>query len=219
MPPSNHHCLATPPVRNLQSRSRKYCRYECLIKNASIPLVLRPSIINPSLWYPERPRKSLWGQIRREVLTRDDYSCRFCGHKAVKYMNVHHIEESGNNDPSNLATACVACHAVMHLGRNLSLGSIEIWKSDIPQVDLVRTTRSLVSSGLHLKVIKKQFKLKRGPYRAGSVDYANDLLMKMGARSRAYLPEPLCAVFVKFKRWQIETGEDSCVSEMRSPSN
>lgn len=121
---------------------------------------LRPGITNPRLWYLDRPPKSQWDKIRKIVLNRDNNTCQFCGHMAKKYMNVHHIDETGENEPDNLITCCVACHAILHVGRNLALGIIEVWKSDIPQVDIVKVTRMGVKSGKSLDEIKKRFALE-----------------------------------------------------------
>jgi hypothetical protein len=55
-----------------------------------------------------------------------------------------------------------------------------------------------------LEEINKSFNLTRGNYPPDSIKYANDLLAIIGDHPRATLEEPLCAVFVKFKSWQIE---------------
>jgi hypothetical protein len=167
-------------------------------------LLLRPGVTNPGLWCPERPPKVEWDRIRSIVLDRDDYTCRGCGHRALKYMNVHHLEESGENIPDNLATICVACHAVLHMGRNLDLQTIEIWESPVSQAEIIQISREGIKGGLSLKQINKKFRLKPGPYPPTSIQYANDLVQKMKKAPRAYLPEPLSAVFVNFKRWQLE---------------
>lgn len=168
--------------------------------------VLRPGITNPDLWYPERPPKSQWDKVRKTVLDRDGYTCAYCGHSARKYMNVHHLEETGEHIPENLITACVACHAVLHMGRNLSLGTIEIWKSEISQVEIVQRTRMAVKEGEDLLSIKGTLSIKAGELPSDSVDWANNLLTDIGSAARAYLPEPFCAVFVKLNRWQIEVS-------------
>ena len=167
-------------------------------------LILRPGITNPGLWYPERPPKSEWDRIRKIVLERDNYTCASCGHRALKWMNVHHLEEGGDNKPENLVALCVACHAVLHMGRNLALQTIEIWKVDASQVEIVHKTRAMVKEGVSLDQIKKKFNLERGSYAPDSVDYANNLAAQMGNSPRAYLDEPLSAIFVNLNRWQIE---------------
>ena len=168
------------------------------------PLELRPGTTNPNLWFPDRPPKSQWNRIRKVVLERDKSACQFCGHVAKKFMNIHHINESGENDPDNLVTCCVACHAVMHMGLNLTHRIIEIWKCEIPQVEIVRLTREGVRNGKSLAEINKSLPLSKGRYKPDSLQYANSLVARMGLNPRAQLKKPLCAVFVNLKRWQIE---------------
>jgi hypothetical protein len=167
-------------------------------------IVLRPSVINSDLWHPERPPRAEWDRIRKAVLERDDHTCRFCGHRALKYMSVHHLEDSSDNALGGLSTICVACHAVLHIGLNLQHNVIEIWKSDIPQIDIVRRSREGIKNGLSLAQINKTFGLSKGPLPPDSLRYANDLINKMPNVPRAYLPLPLCAVFVDLSRWQLE---------------
>ncbi len=131
-------------------------------------------------------------------------TCQFCGHVAKKFMNIHHVNETGENEPDNLITCCVACHAVMHMGRNLSLGTIEIWQSDIPQVEIVQVTREGIKNGKTLEAINSELSLKKGPYEPNSIEYANSLVSTIGDNPRASLDKPLCVVFVNLKRWQIE---------------
>ncbi len=138
------------------------------------------------------------------MLNRDHRTCQFCGHAANKHMNVHHVNESGENDVHNLITCCVACHAVLHIGRNLSLGSIEIWESALSQVEIVQLSRAGIKVGNTLKTIKKSLKLKQGPYAPDSIQYANDLTSSMGKEPRASLAKPLSAVFINLKLWQLE---------------
>lgn len=164
---------------------------------------LRPGISNPDLWLPERPPQAEWNRIRKIVLERDDHTCVSCGHHALKWMHVHHLAESEDNDPKNLSTLCVACHAIMHMGRNLSLGVIEIWKSSLSQVDIVRVTRDGVRHGKSLEEIKAGLDLKKGRYVPASMSWANSLIKTIGAAPRAELPKPLSAVFVNFSQWQI----------------
>ena len=165
---------------------------------------LRPGVSNINQWYPERPKWSVWNKTRKIVLERDNYSCISCGHRAFKWMHVHHIEESDSNDPKDLATMCVACHAVMHIGLNLSYGVIEIWKSPITQVEIVRRTRDGIRHGKTLQEINSEFNLKRGKRDPNSCEWANSLLKSMEYDPRAELKKPLCAVFCNLKKWQID---------------
>jgi hypothetical protein len=165
---------------------------------------LRPGVSNPKTWFPDRPSSTEWHKIRKLVLERDNYSCVSCGHKAQKYMQVHHRNESGLHSLDNLIVHCVACHAVEHLGRNLALKSVEVWSCDFSQVQIIKLTRSLIKKGLSLQEINSQFSRKQGPFSPDSLDFANELVQGMGDNPRAYLPEPLCCFFVNFSRWQIE---------------
>lgn len=55
--------------------------------------------------------------VRESVLKRDNFSCRFCTFKATKYQEIHHFDNSHqNNDPNNLLTTCNLCHQVHHIG-------------------------------------------------------------------------------------------------------
>lgn len=55
--------------------------------------------------------------VRQYVLKRDNYTCRICGCKDVKF-HVHHIEtrKIGGNAPDNLITLCENCHEMLHRG-------------------------------------------------------------------------------------------------------
>lgn len=58
-----------------------------------------------------------FASVRENVMKRDNHTCRFCGFKAAKYQEVHHVDDDhSNNDPSNLLTICNLCHQVHHLG-------------------------------------------------------------------------------------------------------
>jgi len=81
---------------------------------------------------------------------------------------------------------------------------VEIWRSEISQVEIVQYTRDRIKQGLTLATIKSQLPLKPGKYPPDSFDYPGDLIWKMGNKPRAYLAKPLCAVFVDFNRWQID---------------
>jgi len=58
--------------------------------------------------------------------------------------------------------------------------------------------------GLTLEQIKAGLPLTPGPLPADSLQYANQLLASIGNATRAYLDEPLVAIFVKFNQWQLE---------------
>jgi hypothetical protein len=167
-------------------------------------LPLRPGVANRNQWQGEERKRAVSDKIRKQVLARDDNTCASCGHRALKWMNIHHVADEENDDLSNLATLCPACHAVLHFGRSMKWGTLEIWKSEIPQVEIVRRTREGVRNGATLQAINATFGLKRGRLAPDSIEWANQLLAAMGPEPRAELPEPVCAVFVKFERWQVD---------------
>lgn len=56
-------------------------------------------------------------KIRKKILERDNYTCRYCGFRSDKYQEVHHLDDNhSNNSESNLITTCSLCHACFHIG-------------------------------------------------------------------------------------------------------
>lgn len=165
---------------------------------------LRPGVNNVNQWQGAERKRAVPDKIRKQVLARDDFTCASCGHRAMKLMHIHHVADEENDDLNNLATICPPCHAVMHFGLSMKFGSLEIWKSPLAQVEIVRRTRDGVRQGLQLAEINTTFGLKKGKLKPDSMQWANELLATMEAEPRAELPEPLCAVFVKFKQWQVD---------------
>lgn len=52
-----------------------------------------------------------------DILKRDDYTCQYCGFKAKKFQEIHHLDnDHKNNADSNLITTCTLCHMVNHVG-------------------------------------------------------------------------------------------------------
>jgi hypothetical protein len=57
-----------------------------------------------------------WKKIARYVYQRDNYTCQTCGKKGG-LLNAHHKIPwaiSKNDNPNNLITLCVECHAKIH---------------------------------------------------------------------------------------------------------
>ena len=65
-----------------------------------------------------------WEDLKREIFRRDNYTCRYCGHRGnALTLHVDHVfplSRGGTDDPSNLATACWSC--------NLEKGSRDGWE-------------------------------------------------------------------------------------------
>lgn len=172
-------------------------------------LPLAPSIKNPEYWFPERASAYEWKKTRKAVLARDGGRCRYCGHKGISHMHIHHVRGSDDDRIRNLVTCCGPCHVVQHIGLNLSLGLIEIWQTRTSQVAIVRETRRGIEKGKTLKEIKrelkKKFNLKRGIYPVASLEYANMLIPKKKSKAHTFsLPPPYRVIFTRIKRWNIE---------------
>lgn len=105
---------------------------------------LRISAIPPYLWRMHRGStlNGEWRGIRQRILQRDDYTCRACSIRSMKYMEVHHINgDHRDNRPENLATLCPMCHAVFHVGITGMHRRGILVKSPLPQLDIIRITR------------------------------------------------------------------------------
>ena len=72
-----------------------------------------------------------------EIYERDNWQCQICGMSPEqsiilfnKKLAIHHIDNKGesqeetNNDPENLVTLCIRCHAKLHLNKEFK----EQWK-------------------------------------------------------------------------------------------
>lgn len=167
-------------------------------------LPIRPSVKNPKYWFPCRPDKLEWDRIRKVVLARDSNTCRFCGHVSSSYMNLHHVDGGTDNSPKNLLTCCVACHAVLHLGRNLQLGVVEVWRSPFTQFEIITMSREAIRKGKTLRQINGALELTRGPYPPSSLEYADAIIDPKSKAFTFYLDDPLRVIFVNLNRWQIE---------------
>ena len=62
---------------------------------------------------------------RKDILIRDNYTCRLCGESFTKNgLNIHHLTPcslGGNNSKLNLITVCLSCHNFMHCNPKLVL--------------------------------------------------------------------------------------------------
>ena len=56
-------------------------------------------------------------RVRKQILARDNHTCQYCGFKAKKFQEVHHLDDNHLNSASdNLLTCCVLCHMTNHIG-------------------------------------------------------------------------------------------------------
>lgn len=55
--------------------------------------------------------------LLEKIKNRDGYTCQYCDHRALKYHDVHHVnDDHHDNREENLITACCLCHATLHIG-------------------------------------------------------------------------------------------------------
>jgi len=76
-----------------------------------------------------------WAAVRRTVLERDDYACRFCGTTDEEHRqehdtgpHAHHVipEANGGEDrPENLITVCGSCHRTLEATHGAAVADIK----------------------------------------------------------------------------------------------
>lgn len=59
-----------------------------------------------------RPSSEIWRRLREFVFKRDDYTCRYCGSRAVSLECDHvvPVARGGGHDVSNLVASCRPCN-------------------------------------------------------------------------------------------------------------
>lgn len=84
-------------------------------------------------------------KIRKEILERDDHTCAFCGFRALRFQEMHHLDDDhANNRPANLVTACCFCHCCFHLGMaGIRRTGTLIWCPELSQADINNTVRAI----------------------------------------------------------------------------
>jgi len=103
-------------------------------------------------WQRFMSRKSskAFQSIRDKVLARDDFTCRYCGFQAKKYMEVVNIDQDYNHNAiNNLATACQFCAQCFFLdsiGLDGRSGGTIIHLPEFSQADLNHFCRALFCS-------------------------------------------------------------------------
>ena len=85
-------------------------------------------------------------KARLKRLDKDNHTCRLCGFKAKKWQEVHHVDDDHtNNALSNLATVCIFCHMVQHIGFAGTRGeAVLVWLPEMAQDRLHHVVRSVL---------------------------------------------------------------------------
>lgn len=84
-------------------------------------------------------------KIFERVWQRDSNSCYYCGFKADKWQEVHHLnDDHADFSMDNLVTICPLCHQCLHLNlAHTTNGGIVIWLPEFTQQELNYLCRSL----------------------------------------------------------------------------
>jgi len=129
---------------------------------------LFPSFANPATWRTAKDAEELtqeeWKELRRRILQRDNYTCRYCGFRAEKFQIVHHMDGNhANNDEDNLETVCPMCNLVHHAGQGCVVqGLVDLYeKSDYSQNEIIIITRRMRTQGKKDEEIIKALGLER----------------------------------------------------------
>lgn len=93
--------------------------------------------------------------VRSQVLDRDNHTCAYCGFKAEKYQEVHHLDDDhGHNNLENLVVACAFCHIDFHLAMaGIRNAGVMIFCPEYTQADLNNLVRAIfiavANKGVH----------------------------------------------------------------------
>ena len=83
--------------------------------------------------------------MRKAILERDKHTCVFCGFKAKKYQELHHLDDDhGHNAAANLVTACSFCHLDFHLAlAGIKNAGLIIWCPELSQAAINNVSRAI----------------------------------------------------------------------------
>lgn len=100
--------------------------------------------------YHARKKSNKFLLIKKKVLQRDHYTCRYCGFFSKEYQEVVNIDQNyKNNRVDNLATACCFCAQCFFIdaaGMDSNSGGRIIFLPEISQADLNNFCRVLYCS-------------------------------------------------------------------------
>ncbi len=84
-------------------------------------------------------------ETRQAVFERDDYTCRCCGFRSLRYQDVLHLDSDlSNNAAKNLATVCQFCGQCFDLEQVVQMKSgFLIWMPEMEQTTLNHIARAV----------------------------------------------------------------------------
>lgn len=82
--------------------------------------------------------------LKNKVLTRDDYTCRYCGFQSRKYQEIKFTGKEEETGADHYATACTFCHQCFQLDKidRMQSGAV-IWLPEIGQAALNHICRAI----------------------------------------------------------------------------
>lgn len=100
--------------------------------------------------YQGRKRNAKFLELKKKILQRDQYTCRYCGFMTKEFQEVVNIDQNyKNNRPQNMATACgfcAQCFFIDSVGVDSHTGGNIIYLPEISQAALNNFCRVLYCS-------------------------------------------------------------------------
>lgn len=148
---------------------------------------------------------------RPKILERDKYTCQFCGFKAPKWQEIHHLNDDHNDfSQGNLVTACAFCHQCVHLGVAGSTGGGEvIWLPELTQIELNHLARALF-----VALRDEKSKVHSAAHGLHGSLKSRGIFMEQHFAAGASDPGSLGQVFLKMKKDEYE-GRASFLKNIR----
>ncbi len=116
--------------------------------------ILFPSFAPPQKWRDHKQSKWLegeeWKALRQKILTRDNFTCAYCGYRSDKYQIVDHIDgDPENNSDANFQIVCQMCNLVKHSGQGCVVQDVvDLYQeAKYSQSDIIRITREMRDKG------------------------------------------------------------------------
>lgn len=125
-------------------------------------------------------KSSAWRKLRAEIIQRDDRTCASCAYRSPhpngRGLVVDHKDgDASNNDRANLRVHCPLCDAIRHCGLSGIYGWLQLVKSNMEQVEIVRKTREIFEQSGRVPLVSDIDPFAT-PVNTGVVDLANRLM-------------------------------------------